>query len=48
MMNYLRECTLTSIQKQLTVGSGLAASDMVKEQLFLKMEQGIVVSGNLV
>ena len=40
-------CTLTSIPKQLTVGSGLAASDMVKGPSFLKMEQGIVVSGNL-
>ena len=48
MRIYPRECTLTSIQKQLTVGSGLAASDMVKAQSFLKMEQGIVVSGNLV
>ena len=48
MRIYPRECTLTSIQKQLTVGSGLADSDMVKAPSFLKMEQGIVVSGNLV
>ena len=48
MRTYPREYTPTGIQKQLTVGNGLAASGMVKALSYLKMEQGIVVSGNLV
>ena len=48
MRTYPREYTPTDIRKQLTVDNGLVASGMVKALSYLKMEQGIVVSGNLV